>query len=174
MNKIIFFILTLVIFSNIACQSNKDYLVKIYEGNFDEVGVKSGYINQKGDTVIPLNKYLYCYTDTLKNYAIVLEHSGKCIAIDVSDNMLFEVYWFDNGPDYLSDGLFRIIQKKKIGYANSKGEIVIKPQFECADQFNNGRAKVAYKCKLIQNGEHSQMVSDEWFFINKKGIKIIE
>ena len=73
---------------------------------------------------------------------------------------------FDNGPDYLEDGLFRIIQNGKIGYADKNGVIVIEPKFECADQFENGIARVALDCTLVKDEsdpEHSRMESDSWF-----------
>lgn len=52
-------------------------------------------------------------------------------------------YLYDNGPDYLSEGLMRIQDSSgKIGYADEKGEIVISPQFAFGYPFKNGHAKV--------------------------------
>ncbi|MBK7871524.1 MAG: WG repeat-containing protein [Saprospiraceae bacterium] len=158
----------------LCCQNSNDYLIKVYEGEFDEIGVKSGYINLRGDTVIALGKYYYCYTDTLKNFAVVKKHDGTCIGIDKNDNELYEVYWYDNGPDYIVDGLFRIIKNNKIGYANEDGAIIIPPQFECATPFENGKAQVTYNCELVKDGEHTKMESDSWFLIDTKGNKIKE
>ena len=59
-------------------------------------------------------------------------------AIDSNGNFLFEVFPYDNGPDYPSDGLIRILEKGQVGYANLAGEIVIDPRFECAYPFENG------------------------------------
>lgn len=149
-----------------------DYLVKVFLGEFDEVGVESGYVNLKGDTVIPLGKYHYCYTDTLRNYAIVLKKSGGCVAINKNEQELFEVFWFDNGPDSVVEGLFRIKNNGKIGYANKAGEIVIKPQFDCALPFKEGRAKVSTDCRIIPEGEYSRWESSNWFYIDNRGNKI--
>ncbi len=153
-------------------QKKKDFLYKVFKGDFDEVGVECGYVNSSGDTVIALGKYYYCYTDTLKDFAIVLKKDGKCVAIDKNDRELFRVYWFENGPDYLSDGLFRIIKNAKIGYANKMGEVVIKPQFHCAFSFKDGRAKVSFRCKTVLSGEHRKWESLQWFYIDKTGKKI--
>ncbi len=153
-------------------EQKQDYFIKIIDGDFDEVGVESGYINSSGDTVISLGKYYYCYTDTFRNYAIVIDHKGICIAIDKNEKELFEVYWYDNGPDYIAEGLFRIIKDGKIGYANKDGEIVIKPQFYCAFPFNNGKAKVSLECSSVEEGEHIRWESDNWFFIDKSGQEI--
>ena len=51
-------------------------------------------------------------------------------------------YLYDNGPDYLSEGLMRIQDSSgKIGYADEKGEIVISPQFAFGYPFKNGHAR---------------------------------
>ncbi len=155
----------------LGCSRNNqnNYLIKVYQGDIDEIGVQCAYVNHKGDTIIPFGKYHYCYTDTFKKYAIVLKNNGKCVAIDKNEKELFEVFWFDNGPDYIKDGLFRIVENRKIGYANEVGQVVIKPQFKFAFPFKSGKAKVTLEGKLIKDGEHSYWKSDHWFFIDKKG-----
>lgn len=151
-------------------QTEQDnYLLKIINADFDEIGVESGYVNLNGDTIIPLGKYFYCYSDTLKEFAIVLTKEKKCIAIDREENILFEVFWYDNGPDYFSEELFRIIKNGKIGFANRKGQIIIEPEYECATPFENGKSKVTFNCTLKKVGEHWEMESNEWFFIDKAG-----
>lgn len=155
--------------------SSIDTLFRFNEG-FYELGVPCGYKNQYGDTIIPIGKYFYCFTDTIIDFGIVMKKGEKTIAIDKNENELYEVYWFDNGPDYAKDNRFRIIKNNKIGYANSKGEIIIKPQFMCANQFKNGIAKVSYNCNYREpdNEGHSLMSSDEWFYIDIDGNKANE
>jgi len=165
----------LVLFLNltitIACfsQSKEDYLIKVFKGKYDQVGVESGYMNLKGDTIIPFGKYYYCYTDTLRNFAIVMKNKGPLVGIDRSENELFEVYWFDNGPDNIAEGLFRIKKNGKIGYSDTYGKIVIEPQFDCAFPFENGKAKVSNDCKTVPDGEHSRWISENWKYIDKNG-----
>ena len=158
-------------YSDITDLSPSDTLFRFHEGQLYELGVPSGYVNQKGDTVIPVGKYQYCFFDTVTTYTIVRDISG-IYAIDQKENRLFEVYWFDNGPDYIKDGLFRIERNGKIGYANTNGEVVIEPQFECANAFENEKAKVTFECDLKKFGEHAEMKSDTWFFIDKTGRRI--
>ena len=170
MKKISIIAYALLIYS---CGANRnDILIKIHEGKIDELGVPSGYVNSKGDTIIPVGKYAYCYTDTMRTLGIVMTKENVLIGIDNHQNKLFEVFWFDNGPDYISDGLFRIIKNKKIGYADSTGKIIIKPEFDCAFPFENGIAKVSTKCSAETGGEHSIWKSDDWFYINKAGRKV--
>lgn len=158
-------------YSDITDLHPSDTLYRVYKGDLYELGVPSGYVNQKGDTVIPIGKYQYCFFDTVTTYAIVGDKSG-CYAIDQKENRLYEVYLFDNGPDYVKNGLFRIKRNEKIGFANTKGEILIEPQFACANAFENGQAKVTFKCELEKVGEHTAMKSDSWFYIDKTGKKI--
>jgi len=83
------------------------------------------------------------------------------------------VFPFDNGPDYTSDGLFRILAKNRIGYADSStGKIIINPQFECAWPFERGIAKVSIDCQKRADGEHSTWSSDRWYYIDKSGRKV--
>lgn len=72
-----------------------------------------GYVNAKGDTVVAC-KYLCSYTDTIVRIGFVGDNSGKIRCIDNKGNMLFYVFNFDNGPDYPSEGYFRIIDSNEL------------------------------------------------------------
>ena len=150
MKKLIFGIIFTILIS--ACSSKKDnYLIKFYEGEFDEIGVPSGYLNSKGDTIIPFGKYYYCYTDTIGDFGMVIENkTGKILGIDQNGTELFQVFKYDNGPDYVKNGLFRIISNGKIGYANPLGKVIIEPNFECAYPFERDLAKVSDNCEIIK------------------------
>jgi len=134
---------------------------------------QQGYLNAQGDTVIPLGKYNFCFTDSFKTFAIVASKEGV-IGINRKEEKLFDVFVYDNGPDYVSEGLFRIVKNQKIGYANKAGEVVITPTYACAYPFQDGKAKVALECTVEKDGEHSFWESDAWFFIDKKGNKVVE
>ena len=134
---------------------------------------ESGYKNQNGEIAIAPGKYAVCFTDTFRTYAIVAKTEIGFVAIDRQENVLYKVFPFDNGPDEPSDGLFRILENNKIGYADSAtGKVVIKPQFDCAWPFDNGVAEVSTDCKTQPDGEHSIWVSDHWFYIDKTGKKV--
>ena len=56
------------------------------------------------------------------------------------------VFQCDNGNDYVSEGLYRIVDKRgRIGYADESGRTVIKPRFAFGFPFENGKAKVTDK-----------------------------
>jgi hypothetical protein len=130
---------------------------------------KYGYVNAMGDTVIPLGKYDMCFTEQFDQFAIVLVKGKGLIGIDRDENILFNVYIMDNGPDYPSDGLFRIVQYGKIGYANLKGQIVIAAKYDCAYPFKNGKAEVGIGCQTKADGEYHYWVGGHWYTINKRG-----
>lgn len=138
-----------------------------------QLGDPFAYLNQRGDTIIPVNRFSHSFSDTIITYGIVMEKNGDqfdLIGINQNGQRLYEVYWFDNGPDFIEDGLFRIKRNDKIGYANANGQIVIQPEFQCAYPFENGKAKVTYDCKLVSDGtDHIIMKSSSWFYIDKRG-----
>ncbi len=148
---------------------NNDYWVSF----IDTVKGEHGYKNQNGDIVIPPGTYSLCFTDTFKTYAIVAKPDFGFAAIDRQENILYKVFPYDNGPDYSSDGLFRIMENNKIGFADSRtGEIVIRPRFDCAFPFENGVAKVSVDCRTQADGEHNTWLSETWYYIDKTGKKV--
>lgn len=148
----------------------QDNVLRLVSSSIELEPFTSGYVNASGDTVIPIGKYTYCFTEKFDKIAIVSlkKHSGF-YAIDRNEKVLFEVLRIDNGPDYVKDGLFRIKKNEKIGFANQNGKIIIPPQFDCAYPFENGRAKVSMNCRTVNEGEHSRWISNDWYFIDKSG-----
>jgi len=144
-----------------------------------EVGVPVCYLNERGDTIIPYGKYRFCQTDTIRNIGFVYENesNAKIVCINVKGRKLFNVFKYDNGADYVREGLFRITDDKGlIGFADTLGNIIIKPQFKFAFPFENGKAKVTFSGESKEvpdsNGEKHYWDSSQWFYINKNG-KII-
>jgi hypothetical protein len=139
----------------------------------DEVKNTTGYISEKGDTVIRGGIYANCFTEKFCRFAIVATQDGDIIGINRKKEMLYHVFVFDNGPDELSNGLFRIKKDGKTGYADANGHIVIQPQYDCAEKFYKGIARVGIGCKMETIGEHSTWKGGHWFYINTKGIRVI-
>lgn len=102
--------------------------------------------------------------------AMIQVVEGKWVIIDEAKTRLYEVFLYDNGPDYPSEGLIRVVKNGKIGYADASTYlIVIEPQFDCAFPFENGKAKVSYQCQSVKDGEHSIWTSDDWKYVDKAG-----
>jgi hypothetical protein len=95
---------------------------------------------------------------------------GKWVIVDNQKTALYDVFIYDNGPDYPAEGLIRVVKNGKIGYADAKTYVlVIEPQFDCAFPFENGKAKVSNQCKTVKDGEYSVWESDAWQYVDKRG-----
>lgn len=148
---------------------DKDVWIQQYNSETDQFA----YVDTKGKVKIPFGKYAICYTDTFRHYAIVLDRQKGFIGIDKEQNVLFEVYPFDNGPDDPVEGLFRIMVDGKIGFADvASGELIIPPRFGCAFQFELGKAKVTDTCTIIRDGEYSNPQSNSWYYIDREGNRV--
>ncbi len=132
-----------------------------------------GYVDHKGRVVIPFGKYQHCFTEVWSRFAVVYHAKKGLIAIDRKEKVLFKVMSVDNGPDYPSEGLFRIIKDNKIGFANINGEVVIKPKFTAALPFSEGLAAFCEDCILVKQGEHQSWQKGKWGFIDKSGNIVI-
>ncbi|RMG67232.1 MAG: hypothetical protein D6722_13490 [Bacteroidetes bacterium] len=138
----------------------------------DPASGQYGYADATGKVQIAAGKYAYCMTDTFRTHAIVrLRTQPKWVVIDRQERVLYEVFPYDNGPDYPSEGLFRIMVDGKIGYADGETfEIVIQPQFGCAYPFEGGQARVSYDCQSVQDGEYTSWESASWQYVDRQGV----
>ena len=128
---------------------------------------KIGFKDKNGSIIIkPI--YNSVLSDTFSNKInFVLDTSFW--AINKQGKKILRPFIYDNGPDYISEGLFRYIQNDKIGYANKDGDIKIKPYFDGAFPFNNNRAVVCTGCKEIKSGGHHYWKGGKWGYLNKAG-----
>ena len=78
-------------------------------------------------------------------------------------------------PDKVSNGLFRIIENGKIGFANMDGQIIIKPQFNFIFPFQkNDFAIFCEKGTWIKvHEEYTKFSGGKWGAIDKNGKIII-
>lgn len=160
-------------------QKNKLLMARTTE-KYWEIGVPVCYLNERGDTIIPFGKYRFCQTDTIKNIGFAYENKvdGNIVCLDKQGKKLFNVFRYDNGPDYVQEGLFRIVDDRgRIGYADSLGTVVIEPRFLFGFPFEKGRAKVTDKGEEKEvpgsGGEKRYWDSDDWYYIDKQG-KVIK
>jgi hypothetical protein len=144
--------------------------------------------DEKGNLIKELDSSKYSVSfndDSLRYFAVFLiENRRGWSAIDSNENFLFEVYNVGDevNPDNLIENKIRIIdENKKIGFANEKGQIIIKPQFEIVTSFHNGKAIIAENCKKIPWNAHAEESDCHHYsieckrhgYINEKG-EIIE
>lgn len=134
-------------------------------------------MNTINDTVIAC-KYIHAYTDSIKTLGFVFDsQKRKIICFNNKGEPLFYVVKCDNGPDYIQGGLSRIIDSKGlIGFADSLGNVVIKPQFKFACPFLDGKAKGTFRGRRKKvpesAGEYHYWDSKNWLYIDKQGFQI--
>ncbi|MDO5616597.1 MAG: WG repeat-containing protein [Cruoricaptor ignavus] len=167
-----------------SCGSAKKF--KIINQNDDYntyyIADKKGKIIKKLDSSYQVN-----FNEDSLGYFTVFYIKGEkgWMAINIDENRLFEVYNTEIGtpsPDVLIENKIRIIDaNNRIGFANKKGKIVIKPQFEMVSSFHKNKAIIGEECEKIPWAEHPEEADCQHYsiqckkhgFINKKG-KIIK
>ena len=143
---------------------------RVFDGEYDTqcFGISGGRPSTDAQTDAPAQGH---------NTVHLLHFRGQySVVINPQGEVLYHTYWFDNGPDYVEDGLFRIRDAAgKIGYADGvTGRIVIAPQYACAAQFERGIAEVALRGEVRRkDDEHSICVGD-YFKIDKQGKRVHE
>lgn len=149
MKKFLFIFLSCLLFQQLTAQT----IVKFDHGN------NIIYKNLQGKTIVKNKKYTIAFTDTISSIGFVGTRKGEIVCINNAGKELFEVYKIDNGPDYVSDGLFRIVGKNsKIGFADTCGAIVIPPVFRMLHLFTMERLKflLAARMKNKENTNHGK------------------
>ena len=85
----------------------------------------------------------------------------------------YKIFQYDNGDDYIREGLRRIFDSTgKIGYADDNGKVIITPRFAFAFPFEDGVAKVTDEGRSVSEGEHYRWVSPSWYFIDHNGNEV--
>jgi hypothetical protein len=107
-----------------------------------------GFKNGAGTIVIkPQFRYAYEFGPGGISAAV---DGTTFVFIDKSGKVIAKAYAFDNGPDYFQEGVARIVDAKgKVGFIDTKGKIVIAPQYDDAASFCNGKAEVAVGAKTF-------------------------
>jgi hypothetical protein len=82
-------------------------------------------------------------------------------------------FYFDNGADYFVEGLARTIRDGKMGFVNSELVEVVAPQWDFAEPFAGGFARVCVGCLEQREGEHSVIVGGEWGVIDRTGRVVV-
>ncbi len=87
---------------------------------------------------------------------------------------LFAPFLFDNGPDYVVEGLMRFVKNGKVGFANYKtGDIVIEAKYDFAEPFNYGISSYCNGCTWKRKGEHQFVTGGIAGYINRNGQELV-
>lgn len=136
-----------LISTSLAQEAESDkYLFKVSKDSIQGLELFA-YANSKGDIVVPFGRYPYLFTDTIKTIGFVSKTNNGFWAINQKGNELFKIVPFENGPDNLNDGLYRILDENdNIGFVNEQSEIIIKPKYTFVDPFHKGLARFCLGC----------------------------
>ena len=90
---------------------------------------------------------------------IIIYLSAVLLLCSCGNARHYAAFQYDNGDDYVSEGLYRIVDRKgRIGYADETGKTVIRPRFAFGYPFEGG-----------SGGEHWYWESDDWYYIDRNG-----
>ena len=79
---------------------------------------------------------------------------------------------YENGADPFSDGLARTRVNGKVGFFNINLDIILKPIYDFAFPFHEGKAEICTGCKEKKEGEHSMLDGGKWQKIDRNGLVI--
>jgi hypothetical protein len=80
---------------------------------------------------------------------------------------------FDNGADYLVEGVTRVLINGKVGFVDASLAEAISPNWDFASPFDGGVAAVCSGCSAVADGEHSMMVGGHWGYIDRQGRVVV-
>ena len=78
----------------------------------------------------------------------------------------YKPYIYDNGNDYVSEGTSRIIDSSgKIGYIDSFGKVIIKPQYAFGYPFLSFKVEKREPTDPVAPVQTIQLNSHQWFIV---------
>lgn len=129
-----------------------------------------GFRDAKGGVAIS-PRFRFAYQFSPEGVAAVIDDDGAAF-IDVHGTVLARAFLYDNGPDYFTEGLARVVQNDKVGFVSRRGRIVIEPRFRYASAFCHGRAAVCEGCQP-DHSEPAFMQGGRWGFIDRRGRLVV-
>jgi hypothetical protein len=132
-------------------------------------GEKDGYIDVTGKQVIKLEKYFY-ENNFNPNWYYQAPYEL------MYDDLEYSSYICDFTKDGLARIHFKYLKYRELsiyGYINTRGEIAITPQYDYAEDFINGKAKVmlggeTFYRQRSKNGERDEAALEDEFASDRK------
>ena len=146
-----------------SCQNHPQSLRLFIKNN------KYGYRNAIDEVVI---KPQY-------KWALQFEENGFAYAdgffINRKGKVVLEPLQYDNGADFLAEGLRRYVEDGKVGFADYCMKVIIKAQYDWANQFKQGVTGVCIGCQKTssEDGEYNSIEGGLYGAIDKSGNVII-
>lgn len=169
--------LTILLTPIIAFSQSKEDLY-YFKSKDSLVGVK----DKAGKIIIPAQFKVFSFLkdgDPVEGETIVFDGSKEDekseknawgYVYDRNGKFLYQPFLFDNGADYFSEGVRRLVKNGKLGFADRNGKIVIEAEHDFVAPFNYGYAAFCDGCGWEKTGdEHRAIVGGKWGVMNVKG-----
>jgi hypothetical protein len=160
-------LMALLLFAGTVAQANAG---EVRLNPFEADG-KWGYKDTQGKVAIE-PRFVLAQEFSPQGIAAVVDETGWAF-IDGKGKVVIRPWVVDNGPDYFSEGLARFKANGKFGFFGESGKVIIKPRFDFALPFSEGRAAVCAGCREEPTGEHRVVTGGRWGFIDRKGKLVI-
>lgn len=133
-------------------------------------------LSTSGSFVFPYNSS-FRNMKTVRIFVSLLSLFVPVLCFNGCSASRYTAFQVDNGPDYVRDGLYRIVDGHgRVGYADPRGRVVIKPRFAFGFPFEKGKARVtdsgAESVIFGSGGEYHRWEGDDWYYIDKSGNRI--
>jgi hypothetical protein len=106
--------------------------------------------------------------------AIIVADRGLCFVN--RQGKTAPAFHFDNGPDYVVEGMARTVKNGKVGFVNTQLDQVVAPVWDFASPFEHGVAEVCMGCvstPVRPGDEHTYMAGGKWGYIDRRGKVIV-
>ncbi|MDR1718657.1 MAG: WG repeat-containing protein [Dysgonamonadaceae bacterium] len=139
---------------------------------------KMGYIDKTGKEVIPCKYFMVGFSDFsegLTEVAYSDKKMGKLLLgyVDREGNEVIPPQYEDSRP--FSNGLARVMLKKKWGVINKQGEVVVPFIYDVISEFSEHLAAVIKDNKIgFVNEKGEEVIPPQYNKINEEDIKIID
>lgn len=101
------------------------------------------------------------FSPATQGQSLIQDEQGW-VYVDKKGEAILRPFIYDNGPDYLEEGLARFVANGKMGFHDQALKIWIPAQYDFAFPFQDGQAKVGMNCKFIPQGEHRSVHCQHW------------
>lgn len=139
---------------------------------FADGDMRSGYRAPDGTVVIaPAFEHALPFNE----HGVAAVHQDRVWWwIDARGERLLRAYTYDNGPDYLSEGLARFVgDDSKVGYADAAASVKIPARFDFATPFTDGLAAFCQGCASHEDHGHTTMRGGQWGLIAPDGEVVV-
>lgn len=171
-------ILLTILLTPIITFSQEKEVLQYFKSKDSLVGVK----NKTGKVIVPAQFMIYSDVkdgELVKGETIYFDGEKKGeqrqknewgYVYDRKGNFLYRPFLYDNGADYFSEGLRRLVKNGKIGFVDRNGKTVITAEHDFVSPFNYGYASFCDGCDWEKTeDEHKSIVGGTWGIMNTKG-----